>query len=230
MNDETNVVFVDSHAEGVRSTDDAHRALHKGVKDFLFVRRREFGVKRLGPPFGVRVFNEERREAAGFARGAVNDDCGFFVGQYGREAIKESSGLFGWGDVLHGKMQIAPFDAARKNREIAGENRSEAVRNVADDVGFGGGRESLDGRDRRVERFGQLPDDAHAVKVVRTEVVSPFGKAVCFVKDPAADAPREKNSFDGGVSQLFRGKVKEGNVAFDDAIHHVAALGHRQEP
>ena len=124
MNDETDVVFVDSHAEGVRSTDDAHRALHKGVKDFLFVRRREFGVKRLGPPFGVRVFNEERREAAGFARGAVNDDCGFFFGQYGREAIKESSGLFGLGDVLHGKMQIAPFDAARKNREIAGRKQS----------------------------------------------------------------------------------------------------------
>lgn len=228
MDDEADVVFIDSHTEGIGGADDLGMAVEEAVLGFLFFGWGEAGVEVGGDPaFGLEVLGGE---FCIFAGGAEDDGA---AGLVGGEAFREEEvGAFhfsGAGDGLDFEAEVGAFDAPLEELEVALGFGFEVGDDFVADVAFSGGGEAGDGGYGGILGLGEFADEASGVEVIGAEVVSPFGEAVGFVEDPAADFALGDGVFEGAVTELFRGDIEDGDIAGADAAEDIGSFGGGEE-
>ncbi|MFM1944563.1 MAG: hypothetical protein RI897_3545 [Verrucomicrobiota bacterium] len=228
MDDEADVVFIDSHTEGIGGTDDLGMAVEEAVLGFLFFGGCEAGVEVGGDPaFGAEVIGGE---FCIFAGGAEDDGAAGLVG--GEAFGEEEVGAFHFSrarDGLDFEAEVSAFDATFEELEVACGFGFEVGDNFVADVAFSGGGEAGDGGYRGILGLGEFADEASGVEVIGAEVVSPFGEAVGFVEDPATDFALGDGILEGAVAELFRGDIEDGDIAGADAAEDIGAFGGGEE-
>ena len=181
---QTNIGFVDAHAEGIGRRDRAKLAADEAPLDVLLGLRRQARVIVLGRH--ALQLKELRHLLALPTRRTVDDGAAGSVRRQIRlENLVDVTELLPARGRDHLEGQIAALRAAVEDRELDTELVPEMPRNVPGHVRLGGRGQAQHRRHRLIA--GLLPDEAADIAVVGPEVVAPAGQAVGLVEHPAAD-------------------------------------------
>ncbi len=229
MHHQAHVRLIDAHAESIGRGDNPQRSVDECLLRFLLRFRRQLRViRRSSQPLFAQKPGQILRLRAG---GAVGDSAaGHFRRKIPFDQLKNPRELFACGGLNDVELEVVSLRSAVKNPHLHAQLFPEVPDDISNHFGLCRGGQALDQRQIATwAGLSVLANESCDIAVVRTEVLPPFGQAVCFVKDPGADLALRKHLAHALVAKLFRRDEQNADVAEPHTIEYIRSLGHRQQ-
>ena len=133
-------------------------------------------------------------------------------------------------DWLNLEPQVVSLDTAGEQFQVSACLRFEVRQDLLAYILFGRGGKARDGREVHALFLAEFPDEPAGVQIVRSKIVSPFGKAMGLVEHPAANLSLGNRCGKGAVAELFRRDIEQRNIPQANPPQDVAPFRRRKQP
>ena len=220
MNDNAHVFFVHAHTKGIGGNDDAQVAFNKTFLDVGFFVDTQSGMKVFACP--VLLFKKLTNVFCAFTARDKDDGATCLVIQFTLQDFMNADILFAARDFQYFVIKVVAFVPSHKFMEGNAKVFLKMFADFFQDIWLGcRGKATDSGQVICVMLF----DEFGGIKVIRTEIMPPFGKAMRLVKNKAVYLSLLDGAHKAAVTKLLRSDKENTNIAQGYAVEDVGALG-----